>query len=366
MTDALVHPSQTEGESGEPSRYPFGIPYGWFQVGWSDDIDIGQVLPRYYFGRDLVLWRDETGGAHLNDAFCPHLGAHLGFGGHVRGAEIECPFHGWRFDSEGTNTCIPYGNRTNKKARVRSYPVQEIGHFIMAWHHPDEAPPAYEIERPAELDEPEYGEWTKVDFTVGTACQEMAENSVDGPHFRYVHNTEVVPVIESYETEGARARMRSVQQFPTPRGVVDGRIDVDNQGPGFAVTRFSGIVDTFLVGAATPIDANRSEVRFSFKTRRLGDAETTSSVGRAFVKEVCKQFEEDRPIWEHKAHIVRPALADTDPPYMKFRKWYSQFYANGTSGERGMWVPTPPTGNDQPVFVRPTEATASAKYRQTD
>jgi hypothetical protein len=89
-------------------------------------------------------------------------------------------------------------------------------------------------------------------------------------------------------------------------------------------------------------------------------------VGRAFVKEVCKQFEEDRPIWEHKAHIVRPALADTDPPYMKFRKWYSQFYANGTSGERGMWVPTPPTGNDQPVFVRPTEATASAKYRQTD
>ena len=95
--------------------------------------------------------------------------------------------------------------------------------------------------------------------------------------------------------------------------MVDGRIDVDNQGPGFAITRFSGIVDTLLIGAAVPVDAVTSEVRFSFKTRNLGDAETTSTVGQAFVAEVCKQFEEDRPIWENKAHIVRPALADTDP-----------------------------------------------------
>ena len=91
----------------------------------------------------------------------------------------------------------------------------------------------------------------------------------------------------------------------------------------------------------------------------------TSSVGQAFVKEVCKQFEEDRPIWEHKAHIVRPALADTDPPFMKFRKWYAQFYVNGTSGERDLWAPVAPPFGEQPVFIKP-EATASAKHRQSD
>ena len=151
-------------------------------------------------------------------------------------------------------------------------------------------------------------------FRVSAGCQEMAENSVDGPHFRYVHHTAIVPEIQSYDTDGTRSRMRSVQKFPTPRGVVDGRIDVDNQGPGFAITRFSGIVDTLLIGAAVPVDTVTSEVRFSFKTHSLGDAEATSTVGEAFVAEVCKQFEEDRPIWENKAHIVRPALADTDPP----------------------------------------------------
>ncbi len=353
-------------EAADPSRYPFGIPFGWFQVAWSDDLAPGEVLPRYYFGRHLVLWRDDEGVAHLNDAYCPHLGAHVAYGGHVEGCDLVCPFHGWKFDADGNNTDIPYGTRTNQKAKLRSYPVREIaGHFISAWYHPYDEPPLYEIEEPPECTDPDFGDWITVHFSVAAATQELAENSVDGPHFRYVHNTEIVPEIESYETEGWVARMRSVQKFPTPRGIVDGRIDVDNQGPGFGVTRFSGIVDTFLVGAAAPVDANRCEVRFSFRTRSLGDATTTSNVGKAFVKEVCKQFEEDRPVWENKAHISRPALADTDPPFMKFRKWYSQFYAEGVNKEDHVYgVPAPDCEFQPPKFER-GELTASAKHRQS-
>jgi phenylpropionate dioxygenase-like ring-hydroxylating dioxygenase large terminal subunit len=365
-TDRPALPTQSQASDGEPNRYPFGMPFGWFQVAWSGDIDPGQVIPRYYFGRHLALWRDERGVARLNDAFCPHLGAHFGHGGRVKGDELVCPFHGWQFDADGANTCIPYGNRTNQKARIRTYPVREIDQFVMAWYHPDGDDPSYDVEEPVELTDPEYPEWVNVHFSVEAAIQELAENSVDGPHFRYVHNTEIVPEIQSYETEEFRGRMRSVQQFPTPRGVVDGRIDVDNQGPGFSITRFAGIVDTMLIGAAVPVDANRTEVRFSFKTRSLGDAETTSSVGKAFVQEVCKQFEEDRPIWENKAHVVRPALADTDPPFMKFRKWYSRFYTDAPSTAHDMWVPGPPPPGEQPVYVRPSATTASAKYRQSE
>ena len=184
--------------------------------------------------------------------------------------------------------------------------MREFGPFVLAWYHPHDLEPTYEIEPPVELDDPDFSEWTNVVFRVSAACQEMAENSVDGPHFRYVHNTAIVPEIQSYDVDGVRTRMRSIQRFPTPAGVVDGRIDVDNQGPGFAITRFSGIVDTLLVGAAIPVDLDQSEVRFSFRTRKVGDAATTSTVGDAFVAEVCKQFEEDRPIWENKAHVVRP------------------------------------------------------------
>ncbi len=71
-------------------RFPFPIPNGWFQVEWSHDLKAGDVKPLKYFGKDLVLFRDEDGAAHLLDAFCPHLGAHLGHGGKVEGKDIVC------------------------------------------------------------------------------------------------------------------------------------------------------------------------------------------------------------------------------------------------------------------------------------
>lgn len=360
MTD-LLEPSPSTTEAERDERYPFGLPFGWFQVAWSHELGVGDVLPRYYLGRHLVAWRDDNGTVHLQDAFCPHLGAHLGHGGIVKGEELECPFHGWRFDAEGHNTCIPYSERINKKAKITSYPVVELAdHLVMAWFHPYGEPPQWELSLPDDAFTDEFTEWTSVDLHVDAAMQELAENSVDGPHFRYVHHTEIVPEIEDYDTEGVISRTKTVQRFPTPRGVVDGRIDIENQGPGFSVTYFRGIVDTLLVGATTPIDANRCEVRFNFKTRKLADERATASVGNAFVTEVCKQFEEDRPIWENKAHLSRPALADTDPPFMKFRKWYAQFYVDGVSTDRKVWEPPAPANGEQPVFIRP-EATASRR-----
>ena len=65
------------------SRSPFPIPFGWYQIGWPSDVAVGEVKPLRYFGRHLVLWRGQDGVAHVQDAFCPHLGAHLGHGGKV-------------------------------------------------------------------------------------------------------------------------------------------------------------------------------------------------------------------------------------------------------------------------------------------
>ena len=61
-------------------RFPFGIPNCWFHVSYSDELKLGEVKPVHYFGRDLVLFRGEDGKAVCLDAYCPHLGAHLGVG----------------------------------------------------------------------------------------------------------------------------------------------------------------------------------------------------------------------------------------------------------------------------------------------
>ena len=325
-------------------RTPFPVPFGWFQICWLDELEPGGVLPLYYFERDLVLWRDSTdGGYHLQDAICPHLGGHLGHGGHVENCEIMCPFHGWKFDSEGRNSEIPYSERVNRSARLRTYPLVERNGMVLAWYHPFEEEPQWEI---PDLDEFSDGEnWSDTfcrTIQIDAAWQEIAENSVDLAHFRYLHNTDSVPEARSYEADGHMQRVRTVQKFVTPQGAVEGNIDIDQYGPGFSVIRFSGIVDTILLGCNTPVTANTCEQRFSFRVKRLGDAAATSAVGDAFVAEISQQIEEDLPIWNNKGYLVRPALADTDGPYMQFRKWASQFYAEGVDPDGEPWTPPAP------------------------
>lgn len=343
------------------SRTPFPIPFGWFSVGYPEDFPTGDAKAIYYFDRHLVAWRDDAGDLHVQDAFCPHLGAHLGHGGTVEGCELVCPFHGWKFDAEGSNTEIPYSERTNRKGTLRTFPVAERNGISFVWYHPDpEVGPQWEVPVLAEFtDDPEWSTVIRTEHVIDAAWQEMAENGVDSAHFRFVHGTAEVPEMESYDTsEFPYSQMRSSQKFPTPRGVMEGRIDSKMVGPGVSVVEFSGIVDTLNLAVTTPISADRCVLRFNFRFKTMGDEETTRNVGNAFVREVDKQVLEDKPIWEHKAHLVRPALADNDGPFMKFRKWAAQFYAEPVRDDRTVFPP--PWWPDR-ADEAPAKATASAR-----
>jgi 3-ketosteroid 9alpha-monooxygenase subunit A len=308
-------------------RFPFPIPFGWYQVAFPSDLAPGEVTAVEYWNRELVLWRDTAGAFHLQDAFCPHLGANLAYGGKVDGDLLACPFHGWKFDGEGVCANIPYSQRTNRKAHVRTYPVVERNGFILAWYHPFEEAPKWEIPVISEIGDPAWSDFYASSYVIRTIPQEMSENGADPAHFQFVHGTDTVAQMEEYNTDGPCSSMLSKQSFVTPRGVTEGRIDVYNYGPGFSKVWFSGIVDAINIATTTPIDENTTQVRFNFIVRKFEDEKLTSTVADAFVKEINKQVQEDRPIWEHKAFLPSPALADTDGPILKFRKWYSQFYA---------------------------------------
>ncbi len=308
-------------------RFPFPTPFGWFQVAFPRRSRPGEVIPLTYWNRELVLWRDDAGDFHLQDAYCPHLGAHLAYGGTVDGAQLSCPFHGWKFDGAGACTNIPDSERTNGKARVRTYPTIVRNGVVLSWYHPYEAEPSWEVPVIEEIGDPAWSGFFSSSYVIHTIPQEMSENGADPAHFQFVHGTGSVAEMEKYDTDGPCSVMLSKQTFVTPRGVTEGRIDVYNYGPGFSKVWFSGIVDAINIATTTPIDEETTQIRFNFIVRKLDDAALTSSVADAFVREINKQVQEDRPIWEHKRFVPAPALADTDGPIMKFRQWYSQFYA---------------------------------------
>ena len=59
---------------GEPMtgtyRYPFtSTPDGWYHVAASEEVEAGQVRSLHFFGRDLVLFRTESGKAVVLTAY---------------------------------------------------------------------------------------------------------------------------------------------------------------------------------------------------------------------------------------------------------------------------------------------------------
>ncbi|MEM7139841.1 MAG: Rieske 2Fe-2S domain-containing protein [Actinomycetota bacterium] len=307
-------------------RFPYysAFPFAWYPIVLGDALPAGAVRPVRLLARDLVLWRDDDGVAHVMDAYCPHLGANLGIGGRVENGNLVCPYHWWEWAADGTNANIPYSDKTNNKARLRTYPTIERNGLVMFWFHPDPGQePLWEI---PSLDEYLTDEWVPLEpaeWTVRCPWQELAENGPDYVHLRTVHGAASVPELESLEFDGYHNRLRSKVEFDTPRGPTSGRIDTDGYGPGFSVARFSGIVDTVFFNVTVPIDW---ETTWSMKLYRVNGP---ASVGEALVRDLKKQMAEDNVIFDNKVQVPVPALADADGPILQFRRWAAQFYVDG-------------------------------------
>src|SRR5262245_43426879 len=118
------------------SRFPMPrYPNGWAQVAYSEELPPGGVMPLRYFGRDLVLFRTESGAPQVLDAHCGHMGAHLGHGGRVEGDSIVCPFHAWKWNGCGECTSVPYAQKIPPRAKMSPWLVREINGMVMVWFH---------------------------------------------------------------------------------------------------------------------------------------------------------------------------------------------------------------------------------------
>jgi 3-ketosteroid 9alpha-monooxygenase subunit A len=317
------------------SRYPFPpYPNGWFRVAYAKELAVGEVKARHYFGRDFVLFRSEEGEAHLLDAHCRHLGAHLGIGGRVDGEGIRCPFHAWKWDGEGRCVDIPYAKRIPVGAKMKSWPVREKNGLVVMYYDADGREPPYELP-----DLPQIGDadWTPLEirrWTVKSRWLDMNENAVDQAHFRDVHRTNTLPDTEA-TSDGHILRCVSRMKLQTPRGEADGGIDTTDFGPGFQTVDLSGIVPTLMVNTSTPIDEETTDTSFAYSVNISGDEKLARGVGAAIIRDLEKQMSEDIPIWENKKYYARPMLCDGDGPIGTYRKWMSQFFRSESQEQTG-------------------------------
>jgi phenylpropionate dioxygenase-like ring-hydroxylating dioxygenase large terminal subunit len=312
------------------SRYPFpATPDGWYGLCLASELPRGAVQALRYFGRELVAFRGEDGGARVFDAHCPHLGAHLGVGGRVEGSGIRCPFHGWRFDGEGCLAEVPGLQRTPPGVTAKSYPVRERNGFVHVWFHAQGEAPAYEV-RDFLGDPALWTPWRANTYRVRVHIQDMSENILDRAHFLHVHDMQK-PKAEHFEA-----------RFDGPFMVVEQKLSVTavsaqgveilskttNCGPGVSVTEVhQGPLHMINYITQTPIDDEWTDVRLHFAMKRLPDEAASRAVALLNDRITQDQFRQDVPIWENRKYLEKPRLTSVDGPVAQYRRWFSQFYS---------------------------------------
>ena len=307
----MTSPQEKEG------RFPFGVPFSWYHVADCDELAPGDVRRLRAFGRDLVLFRGEDGEAGLLDAYCPHLGAHLGEGGCVVGAALECPFHGWRWRADGSCAHIPYAKRIPSAARANAYPISERFGMVFAWYHPRGESPLFEVPEIPEWGRPDWSAaWKQRSIELATHPQEIAENGPDWRHLAKVHAMEMEEQDFVFEPEGYGYRWYLGGQVSAGASTLQGA----NYGVGLSTFRQGGVHQAIVITTVTPIEVDRLRFNLAMLSQSSeAEIDTQFDYHWAFA-------EPDFRIWEHKAHHEQPLLCEEDGPITQFRSWAAQFY----------------------------------------
>ena len=100
----------------------------WYYAAPGAVLKHGTTKPVQMLGEPLLLGRAADGAVFALRDICPHRGIPLRYG-RFDGREVECCYHGWRFDTSGQCTAIPSLMPEQgfdiSRIKCRSYPCRE-------------------------------------------------------------------------------------------------------------------------------------------------------------------------------------------------------------------------------------------------
>ena len=143
-------------------------------------------LRKVLWDTPIVLFRDTSGAAGALLDGCPHRNVPLSEG-RVVGNHLQCPYHGWEFDTAGVCQHVPgLVNEVASAARnARSYAVREQQGFVWVYGEPGVTPDT----EPFSFSKADQFGYLTVRHEVSAACSihAIAENALDVPHTAFLH-----------------------------------------------------------------------------------------------------------------------------------------------------------------------------------
>lgn len=138
----------------------------WYVAALTDEVTAAGLFRRVLLERSVMIYRKLDGTPVAMDDRCPHRFLPLSAGTRI-GDEIQCHYHGLRFNSEGLCVHNPHGDgKIPSAAQVRDYPVVERDGFIWIW----------------------MGDKQKADDDLIMDCSLLTKNPSTSVLYNYMHN----------------------------------------------------------------------------------------------------------------------------------------------------------------------------------
>jgi 3-ketosteroid 9alpha-monooxygenase subunit A len=327
-------------DSGKP---PARYARGWHCLGLADSFKDGKPHAVNVFGTKLVVFQSASGKLNVLDGYCRHMGGDLTEGS-VKGEEVACPYHDWRWGGDGKCKSIPYAKRVPLRARTRSWLTLEENKQLFVWNDPQGNPPPENVVIP-HLDEAysdEWSDWTwDTVFIEGSNCRELMDNMTDMAHFYYVHfafPTYFKNVFEGHQaSQFMRSRGRPDVLANTRYAGMESnlRSEATYYGPSYMINHLyndlNGFkVDLILINCHYPVTPDSFMLQYGIIAKKVPGLteEQNAKVAASMAKSFGDGFLQDVAIWKTKTRIDNPLLCEEDGPFYQLRRWYEQFYVD--------------------------------------
>jgi 3-ketosteroid 9alpha-monooxygenase subunit A len=328
-------------ESGAP---PARFARGWHCLGLAETFRGGGPHAVRAFGTKLVVFADSAGQLHVLDAFCRHMGGDL-TRGTVKGDQIACPFHDWRWGGDGRCTQIPYARRVPPTARTRSWLALEQNKQLFVWNDPQGNPPPEHVAIPridgAFADG--WSSWTWDSILVQDSnCREVIDNVVDMAHFFYIHfafptyfkNVLQGHIASQYLTTRTRPDVDTGSN-DAPAAQTTLRSEASYYGPSYMIDYlwhdYHGLtMESVLINCHYPVTPDSFMLQWGVIVKLPPGVPDSRGdrIGAKFAEFISLGFTQDVQIWMNKTRIDNPLLCAEDGPVYQLRRWYEQFYTD--------------------------------------
>jgi len=314
---------------------------GWHCLGLATAFQDGKPHGIEAFGTKLVVWADTQGELQVLDGYCRHMGGDLTQGS-VKGDEVACPFHDWRWGGDGKCKAIPYARRVPLRARTQKYPTAIRNGQLLIWHDTEGSEADHDI-LPPELPgvgTDEYTDWSwEVVPIQDSHCRELIDNVVDMAHFYSVHCPFPTSLRNASEGTVATQYMESKGRPDMSGGYGDADLFLKSEatyyGPSYMINwldvDYKGFeTEVILINCHIPTGPDSFTLQYGITVKKPEgiDEPTAQFIAGKYAEMFGGGFLQDVHIWKNKVPVQNPLLCEEDGPVYQLRRWYEQFYVD--------------------------------------